>query len=363
MATKLNHTQHLDPYSLPFHPLPTGVPTCRATLLHYGWLHSTRQIFVDDGWDDDEERRERKRDVKIDMPLFGALLELNNGDQWVWDLGWRTDSENLPEMFRKPIAFGSLDSTDEAQAHRLVWQKGLRKESFKGIILSHAHIDHYGALDLFDPSVPVYIGQGTLKWINGGDQHPEGLKTFPSTYLQQGRQIVEIGSAQIQLKKSKIGPFEEGYDLVGDGSIWLVKAPGHCPGHLALLAHTGNDGWVFLTGDAAHHQSMYLPIPPKPFSHDTDRRSIPALFKMTPEAQTLSCMQDFPDQAWHTLSAMTRMEMEPNVMVLLGHEDELTRAINLSQAQSLLLNDWKTQGYKQEKAQEGDNARQELNSV
>ena len=217
---ELTHNHHVNPHALPFHALPSSPPTCRVTLLHYGWLRTTRQIFVDDGWDEDSARRERKTNERLDMPLFGALLERSNGDQWVWDLGWRADSENLPEMFRKPIAFGKADVSEDCVAQNLLWKHGLDAKKVKGIILSHAHIDHYGALDLFDPSIPCFVGEGTMKWINGGDTKG-GLKSFPSSYLEQGREFIELKDYP-----KPIGPFEEGFDFVGDGSMWLVKAPG-----------------------------------------------------------------------------------------------------------------------------------------
>ncbi len=37
------------------------------------------------------------------------------------------------------------------------------------------------------------------------------------------------------------GPFEKAFDFFGDGSFWLVNAPGHMPGHLSGLARTGAD--------------------------------------------------------------------------------------------------------------------------
>lgn len=361
-AMPLQHTQHIDPHSLPFHALPADVPACRVTLLHYGWLHSHRRLFVDDGWDADEERRERKLGQKMRMPIFGALIETGNGDQYIWDLGWRTDSENLPEVFQKPLPLGHVECEEAALAHNLLWNKGLDKSKLKAIILSHAHVDHYGALDLFDPSIPVYVGPGTMDWINGGDRRG-GLKSFPTTYLDQGRRFVQLNQDTSSLRQTPIGPFEEAWDLTGDGSLWLVSTEGHCPGHISLLAHSGNDDWVFLAGDAAHHQSLYLPAPPKPYSHSQDKRSIPSLFKMTPEAATLSCMQDFPDKAWRTLSAMTRLEMQPNIMVLLGHEVELCAVAGLDQAGALSLNDWRQQGWKKEKDREGDRRRHDLNQI
>lgn len=134
--------------------------------------------------------------------------------------GWRNDPENLPEMF-KSVSFGSTDLPTSAQAHNLV-----DPSTLTGIIWSHAHIDHYGATDRFPPSIPVFLGAGSLKWINGGDKKG-GLKSFPSAYLEQGREFIEVGEGSGERwKKRAIGPFEEAYDLFGDESTFLVKAPG-----------------------------------------------------------------------------------------------------------------------------------------
>ncbi len=49
-------------------------------------------------------------------------------------------------------------------------------------------------------------------------------------------------------------------DLFGDGTIYLVDAPGHLPGHINVLAHTnhseGGSKWVYLAGDACHDRRI-----------------------------------------------------------------------------------------------------------
>lgn len=49
-------------------------------------------------------------------------------------------------------------------------------------------------------------------------------------------------------------------DLFQDGSLYVVDAPGHLPGHINLLARTeGGDGgtkWVYLAGDACHDRRI-----------------------------------------------------------------------------------------------------------
>ena len=50
-----------------------------------------------------------------------------------------------------------------------------------------------------------------------------------------------------------LGPFPRVYDYLGDGSTFIVDAPGHLPGHINLLVRTNPHGsWLYLAGDSAH---------------------------------------------------------------------------------------------------------------
>ncbi|KAF8908898.1 hypothetical protein CPB84DRAFT_1843260 [Gymnopilus junonius] len=54
-----------------------------------------------------------------------------------------------------------------------------------------------------------------------------------------------------------VGPFPRALDYLEDGSLYIVDAPGHLPGHINVLARTSSDGgWIFLAGDSAHHWSL-----------------------------------------------------------------------------------------------------------
>jgi glyoxylase-like metal-dependent hydrolase (beta-lactamase superfamily II) len=51
------------------------------------------------------------------------------------------------------------------------------------------------------------------------------------------------------------GPFERAWDLWGDGSLWILDAPGHVPGNIAAAARLENGEWVVMGGDCAHTKS------------------------------------------------------------------------------------------------------------
>jgi hypothetical protein len=46
-------------------------------------------------------------------------------------------------------------------------------------------------------------------------------------------------------------------DVFGDGTVVILRTPGHTPGHQALLVRLKEKGPVILTGDAAHFHENY----------------------------------------------------------------------------------------------------------
>lgn len=85
-------SSHHDPHSLPFHELPKSGPSCQVTLLHTGWLHSTREYWADDAWDKDERRRAAKKNAPVSLPICCALIK-HGDDYYTWDLGERRQHE------------------------------------------------------------------------------------------------------------------------------------------------------------------------------------------------------------------------------------------------------------------------------
>lgn len=47
----------------------------------------------------------------------------------------------------------------------------------------------------------------------------------------------------------KFGPFESALDYFGDGSFWILIAPGHMAGNMAAAARLQSGAWVLLGSD------------------------------------------------------------------------------------------------------------------
>ncbi|SPO26186.1 uncharacterized protein UTRI_02462 [Ustilago trichophora] len=401
----------VDPSSLPFHPLMSESPDAKVTvtLFHLGSIHSYRQAWADDTWDSDQKKRLEKAKQPVELPILSALLEHEpTGERWLWDLGMCNDFTVLPSVFSNgSVKFMSSSLKDRGQLKNVLLEKfkvdSIDKIGLSGIILSHAHVDHYGNLLDFPTSLPVFVGPGTMDWVGGGEdaakKGEKGLMTFPSSFLKD-RTFIEmdkIGSkaattVKARVKETQVGPFEKAWDWFGDGSVLIAAAEGHCHGHMILLAKTTsapNPTYVLLSGDAAHQQALYHPLPPPlqlnkeslfaappKYSHayatKDDRRATPGYFDRTcteavidkPIAEDkASCMQDFPDKAMRTLAALSRMEACADVMVVLAHEIEFVNAVGLQEGAELVVNDWQEKGFKDAKVELGKEAREHLASL
>lgn len=48
------------------------------------------------------------------------------------------------------------------------------------------------------------------------------------------------------------GPFEKALDYFGDGSFWILQAPGHMEGNLAACARLKSGERILLASDCCH---------------------------------------------------------------------------------------------------------------
>lgn len=95
---------------------------------------------------------------------------------------------------------------------------------------------------------------------------------------------------------------------------------------------------ILLSGDAAHHQTQYLPVPSVTSGKD-ERSPIPVIdgkAQLAVDPPTLA----------RTIGQMSRMSQEDNVMVLMAHEKE---AVDTLPEYPEHLGSWKEKGWKEEK--------------
>lgn len=156
----------------------------------------------------------------------------------LFDLGVRKDLDAYPpavqERLRRWPVEPLADVPDTLVAH------GIDPAAIDYVVLSHLHWDHAG-----DPrpylNATFVLGSGGRCLVDPGG-HPRDPTAPP---LERTLWVDAASWAPW-------GPFPRALDFFGDGSLFLVDAPGHLPGHLNVLARIGDGAWVCLAGDSTH---------------------------------------------------------------------------------------------------------------
>jgi N-acyl homoserine lactone hydrolase len=111
------------------------------------------------------------------------------------------------------------------------------------VVMTHCHMDHLSGLRQFaDAELLLDEAEFAIATRPGSSVKPGG---YHPVLLREHRRIRTVAP------KERWGVFDETLDLFGDGSIRLLRTPGHTFGHLSLLLETEH-GPVLLCGDAAH---------------------------------------------------------------------------------------------------------------
>lgn len=221
---------------------------------------------------------------------------------------------------------------------------GIRSTDIEAVIWSHPHFDHIGDPSTFPPSTDVIVGPGIR------DTHWPGYPTNPDAINLdadiRGRHVREISFDKNEKGFVKIGSFD-GFDYFGDGSFYLLNAPGHSIGHMGALARVtvSPDSFVFMGGDACHHPGVlrptkYLPCPAQSCHNVLSRRpcgsKTESVFTLSP-----ALTSDY-DAALETVDHIKELDACEDVFVMLAHDTTLNGNIDFYPA---TINDWKVKGY------------------
>lgn len=128
---------------------------------------------------------------------------------------------------------------EEAADH--LARMGFAGRLLRWIVLSHLHTDHVGGLGGFSAQ-QVLVSRREWERATGVRGR---LRGYLPQYWPQG-----LVPRLVELDSEPLGPFPASSDLAGDGTLRVVAAPGHTPGHLALLAQVGGRRFL-LGGDLA----------------------------------------------------------------------------------------------------------------
>lgn len=168
---------------------------------------------------------------------FSCYVVKHGTDVMIWDTGYLPGS--VPNATNKPLA-------------DLLKEISVAPEAVKFVGISHFHADHTGQLAPLS-NATLLIGKGD--W--------DGITANPPMAGANAKGFAEwIG------EKRKVEPLTGDKDVFGDGTVMVLRSPGHTPGHSMLLVRLKQMGPVVLSGDAVHFRENYDNEGVPGFNHD-----------------------------------------------------------------------------------------------
>jgi glyoxylase-like metal-dependent hydrolase (beta-lactamase superfamily II) len=113
------------------------------------------------------------------------------------------------------------------------------------VVVTHAHYDHIGNLDLF-PGAPIVIAEKEFDFWTG----PYATRTLVHHSVEDR----EIGIVRMAREQGRVTTFAGAHDLAP--GVRVIEVGGHTPGQSIVLVQTA-DGPVLLASDAVHYYEEY----------------------------------------------------------------------------------------------------------
>ncbi|RMZ70254.1 metallo-beta-lactamase superfamily [Pyrenophora seminiperda CCB06] len=359
---------------LTWHAIPASDATCKVHLIQAGGIHIPIDLVLlpgpdlpQDPKDSHEENGSRKR---FYAPDYVFLIEHTpSGNKYMYDLGIRKDLENLPPfIIKNALPTFLCEPKSPADILRDHGNSDQQPENVKAVIFSHMHFDHLGdGAKAGFGEVELWVGPTSCTYARPGYPVEENAPVLSDTLPVDGsRKVVEsyisdhvlreagdkrAGQVLEGMKKGKyaavdlrkpdwmgVGAFDRAYDVFGDGSAYIVDAPGHSPGHQMMLLRTtlgsagSDDTFVLLAGDCYHHPALLKD---------------PRRTARSPYAK--AGMHVEPEQAVDTIYRTREFARRDNVWVIGAHDTSIGDGIQPAtrELEGLIpINEWQKKNWK-----------------
>jgi N-acyl homoserine lactone hydrolase len=164
-------------------------------------------------------------DLKLQF-VYSCYLVKHGDDYLLWDTGHAMTAPNVAPKESIVDQLGKLN---------------LKPEQIKYVGISHYHGDHTGQVASF-PGATLLIGAREWDAITA-PKPAQGVNFKPFEHWAKGEGKLEA----LALDK----------DVFEDGSVVVLRTPGHTPGHQSLLVKLPQMGAVIIVGDAVHFRENW----------------------------------------------------------------------------------------------------------
>jgi glyoxylase-like metal-dependent hydrolase (beta-lactamase superfamily II) len=222
---------------------------------------------------DDHSLDGQSRDLIV--PCY--LIRHPSGDL-IWDTGLPEAIADMDGGFAPP-GFPARFTVPRKLSAQLA-ELNLTPGDIEFVSFSHMHSDHTGNGNLFAHST----------WIVDLDERTRMFDAEHRADPQDFNNYNQLENAQTRTIEG-----DGDYDVFGDGSVVIIQAPGHTPGHTILRVNLAHAGPVLLTGDLWH------------LRESRERRLVPSF--NTDRAQTLASMDKVERLAAETHARVVRQHV------------------------------------------------------
>jgi glyoxylase-like metal-dependent hydrolase (beta-lactamase superfamily II) len=155
---------------------------------------------------------------------------------------------------------------------------GVAPEDIEFLAFSHMHPDHTGNANAFAKGPTWLLNSAELTWATSS-----GARSDPKTFSAY--------------KNAQSKMIDGDHDVFEDGSVVILKTPGHTPGHQVLQVRLAKAGTIILSGDLYH-------------THRNEREKLVPPFNSS-RAETLA-----------SIDRVTRILKNTHGKLLIGHAPE-----------------------------------------
>jgi glyoxylase-like metal-dependent hydrolase (beta-lactamase superfamily II) len=194
------------------------------------------RLYVFDGGTlnipDTSPYRLKPEDLATKNMSVACFLIVHPKGTLMWDACAVPDSAFQPGGGPGKLRYATATKTLQSQLAEI----GYKPSDIQYLALSHFHWDHVGNANLFPGSTwLVTQADRDIMFMD-----PPSPRTEPQNF------------SALKDAKTVILSTNE-YDVFGDGSVVIMAAPGHSPGHQTLFLKLRKTGPVMLSGDLYHY--------------------------------------------------------------------------------------------------------------
>ncbi len=179
-------------------------------------------------------------DVRYTMPCPSYLIEHPKG-LVLFDTGVNPKVADDPLGYWGGVAtYLQVRFSPDDAVDRQLNLLGYKPDDVKYVVVSHLHLDHSGGMALF-PKAQFLIMKGELPYAYWPENHNRRAFIFNDL---------------VPTRRFNWREFEGDTDIFGDGSLQILKTPGHTPGECSLFVRLPHRP-IVLTGDTLHIRAQF----------------------------------------------------------------------------------------------------------